>query len=456
MGIRIESLCDVSMGSKAGQLRAVPVNLGDGAARAFLATYCADFDVDPYVGMFFFPTDTPKMVLFTEEGEILWRRDLGRGVVPGMWFLPVLAFDLDGDGVDEIWFVNNTDTQHPLHLAEYKIERLDASTGKTTGQWKWPHGQEKGRMSASFRNFFAGGHAKDEPILLTAQGTYDLMTLQGWNVDMTQRWETVIEADSPGARGSHMCAISDLDCDGIQEILWGERCIRLSDGAELFCADRDTYRGHSDVAQPVLDRETGRWYVYVCRESDHNASPRVLLYDDKGERVWSDVDHGHMDMGWTAHLGPGGGLVSMAIRIGHKTCGPDGRFHEDCEEFTYDTLTGQPEPLSFSIYGTIPVDLNGDGRHELVRGRPGNNGEIIDGEGYVLGNTTGTVAMAAKLVDHPGEQLLVYRDDGTVSILADRNAEDSDTARKRYEHPIYRANRRLTSTGSNLIAVAGI
>ena len=70
--------------------------------------------------------------------------------------------------------------------------------------------------------------------------------------------------------------------------------------------------------------------------------------------------------------------------------------------------------------------------------------------------TTGTVAMAAKLVDHPGEQLLVYRDDGTVSILADRNAEDSDTARKRYEHPTYRANRRLTSTGSNLIAVAGI
>jgi hypothetical protein len=55
--------------------------------------------------MFFFPGDTLKLALFTESGGLVWRRDLGRGVVPGMWFCPVFAFDLDGDGVDEIWFV---------------------------------------------------------------------------------------------------------------------------------------------------------------------------------------------------------------------------------------------------------------------------------------------------------------------------------------------------------------
>ena len=55
-----------------------------------------------------------------------------------------------------------------------------------------------------------------------------------------------------------MCAISDMDGDGVQEVLWGERCIELGEGRELFCADRDTWRGHSDVATPVLDRATGR------------------------------------------------------------------------------------------------------------------------------------------------------------------------------------------------------
>lgn len=138
MPIKLDVLLQVSLGSPIGQLRAVPVCLGKDAPRAILAIYCADFDVDPYVEMFFFPSDTLKMVLFTEKAQIFWRRDLGRGLVPGMWFCPVFPFDLDGDGIDEIWFVNNVDPDHPLGLSNYRLERLDASTGRTTGQWPWP------------------------------------------------------------------------------------------------------------------------------------------------------------------------------------------------------------------------------------------------------------------------------------------------------------------------------
>ncbi|MFC1526980.1 hypothetical protein ACFL6X_09260, partial [Candidatus Latescibacterota bacterium] len=63
---------ELSVGSPIGQLRAVPVQLGPEEPPAFLATYGADFDVDPYVEMFFYPTDTLKMVLFTADGEVLW------------------------------------------------------------------------------------------------------------------------------------------------------------------------------------------------------------------------------------------------------------------------------------------------------------------------------------------------------------------------------------------------
>ena len=107
--MKLEVKAEVSLGQKLGQHRAVPVRLGDGAPRAFLSIYCADGSIDPYHEMFFFPTDTLKFALFTEEGEILWKRDLGPGIVPGEWFSPIFAFDLDGDGVDEIWYVGNVD-----------------------------------------------------------------------------------------------------------------------------------------------------------------------------------------------------------------------------------------------------------------------------------------------------------------------------------------------------------
>ncbi|MCI0477085.1 MAG: hypothetical protein L0Y55_12620, partial [Anaerolineales bacterium] len=411
-----EILLQVSLESPIGQLRALPVRLGESAPRAFLAAYCADFEDDPYGEMFFFPTDTLKLALITERGEIVWRRDLGRAVVPGVWFCPVFAFDLDGDGVDEIWFVNNLNRDHPLGISGYRLERLDAQNGMTTGQWQWRNDGGRQDLSHTFRNFIFGGCAKAEPVLVTAQGTYNDMFLQAWHPDLTLRWEHHIAKDAAGARGCHMCAICDLDQDGVQEVLWGERCIELGTGREIFCADRETYRGHSDIAQPVWDRAHNRWYVYTCREGDPHASPRVALFDDQGARVWGQVERGHMDLGWVAHPEENAPPLAMAIRIGAKTCGPDGRFHIDRDEFTFDALSGAPRPLPFSVYGTLPVDLNGDGYHELVRGMSGQDGAIFDRVGNVVANIGAPVAMLSKFMDHAGEQLLAYYPDGTLRV----------------------------------------
>jgi hypothetical protein len=455
-GIELDILLEVSLGSAIGQLRAMPVRLGEGAPKAFLAVYCADFDDDPYIEMFFFPTDTLKMALFTEHGQILWRCDLGKGVVPGIWFCPVFAFDLDGDGVDEIWYVNNVNVDHPLGLSGYRLARIDAQNGACTGQWPWPNQGGRQNLSHTFRNFIFGGHANGEPVLVTAQGTYGDMLLQGWGSNVSQRWERRIGEEDAGARGSHMCAIADMDQDGVQQVLWGERCIELGAGRELFCADRDTYRGHSDIAQPILDRESEQWFVYTCRESEQQVSPRVVLYDSKGERIWGAVDAGHIDMGWVARLGDDGQLVASAIRIGQKTCGPDGRFHTGMDEFAFDALTGEPTDLGFSTYGTIPVDLNGDGRHELVRGRASRDGEVLDRHGNLIGDIGAPVAMASKFLDRPGEQLLAYYPDGVVRVWADRNAQDSPDALARYARPLYEANQRLTGVGYNLPNLGGM
>jgi hypothetical protein len=446
---------ELSTGTPLGQLRAVPVTLAPDKPKAILLIYCSDAEVDPYVEMFFFPKDTLKLKLVSQTGDIIWRKELGPGLVPGIWFCPFYPFDLDGDGADEIWFVNNIDDDHPLSHSGRKLERLDPRTGKTTGRWPWPAPDRNQSPSHTFRNFILGGYVKDEPVLITAHGTYGPMKLQGRNPDLTIRWEYPIPGNAPGAKGSHMCPVVDINHDGVDEFFWGERCIEMDSGKELFCCDRDVYRGHSDVIQPVLDSKTNRWYIHTCREST-SASPRVCFFDDTGERIWGHVDQGHMDMGWTARIGPRGGHVAMAIRIGGKSAGPQGFFRKGVEQFTYDAFTGAEHPLDFSVFCTVPVDLNGDGVHELVRGLAEGNADVLDRTGKVLGNFGGSVAMASKFMNLPGEQVLCYYPGGAVRIWADKNAADSPAATRRYRTRFYRANQQLTATGYNIVNLGGI
>ena len=112
--------------------------------------------------------------------------------------------------------------------------------------------------------------------------------------------------------------------------------------------------------------------------------------------------------------------------------------------------------LSFSVYGTLPVDLNGDGYHELVRGIPGQDGAVLDRRGNALGCVGASVAMLSKFLDHPGEQLLAYHPDGTLQVWGDRKAQDSRQALARYTHPLYAANQRLTGVGYNLPNLGGL
>lgn len=456
--IELKSAFKIQTGNTIKQCRAVPVNLGKDAPRAYLAAYSAVFDVDPYGEMFFFPEDTLKFMLFDQEGNILWKKDLGRGVIPGVWFCPVISFDLNGDGVDEIWFVDNKNAEHPLGTLSYTLTGLDARTGEEVVSIPWPHVMEcrKMPMSEQFRNFIVGGYVHEKPILVAAQGTYSDMYLEGIGVDMNIVWETMVKAEEPGARGSHMCPVLDYNDDGVDELFWGERCIELAGGQEVFCADRDTYRGHSDIISPVYDEKTHRWKFFTCRETDETSSPRICCYDDQGKRLWGHLDHGHIDLGWVARLGPDRGHYAMGIRIGHKTCGPDGRYHDKYEEFIYNLEDGSPVDLGYSVYKTLPVDLNGDGYHELVRGLPSANGDVLDRKGHVVGNVGGSVALSGKLLDRDGEHLLTYGKDGTIQIWYDANAKDTPEAHLRYQNPFYKKAMSVLGNGYNWCILGGI
>jgi hypothetical protein len=416
-GLKLEMILEVSLGTRLRQLRALSVRLGKELPSAILLIYSSEQEDDPWSEAFFFPKDSLKMALFSANGDMIWKRDLGASVIPGSHFCPVFSFDLNNDGTDEIWFVNNIDHEHPLSLNGRRLERIDVLTGEATGQWQWANfAGDTQSLSHTHRNFIFGGYVKREPVLVTAQGTYGSMFLQGWQSDMTQRWDLRIGENDPGARGSHSYTIIDLNGDGIDEVLWGERCIELDNGTELFCADRDVYHGHSDVIQPFQDIETGRWYIYTCRESDGSASPRVVVFDDNGKRVWGQVDHGHIDMGWVARIGDNRKPIAMAIRIGNKRFTSNGIIHDVPEQFTFDALTGEVYPLNFDTYATIPADINGDGYDELLR-----TNEILDRNGKIIGVLPGIIVGANKYLDEKRLQILSYQPEGKVQIWVDSN-----------------------------------
>ena len=451
---------EFNVGSRIGSLRAVPVQL-PADNKGILLVYSADKDIDPWIEMFYPPTDHLKFAMFDTEGKEIWRKELDDMTLNGIWFTPVLPFDLDGDGVDEIWFVRNTDKDHPLGYSHYKLESMDASTGKTTGQYPWPRSVSGESLSATFRNFIMGGYVMGEPVLLTGQGTYGKMGIQAWNAGMEKRWELEIGKEEAGARGSHMCPVVDIDMDGVDELMWGERCINLDKGKYVFIADLHKYNGHSDVVQPVWNYKEEKWYIYTCRESGENGSikPRVVMFDDSGERVWYDLEKGHMDLGWTAQVADERGSLSYTISRGGKTAGPQGFYRMNVVEYAYETFSGNPVKLPFPSYLTVPVDLDGDGYHEFARaaGEQADR-KIYDIQGKIIGDIgeTGYLAMASHFMDLPGEQLLCYYPDGTVKIWADKNASDSPRAKSRYEHPFYKVNMILSATGYNLIILGGI
>jgi len=69
-----QEIWQFNVGTKLGQCRAVPLDLGDEDG-IFLA-YCEDAEVDPYVEMFFFPKHRMKISVYTRSGKEVWTREL--------------------------------------------------------------------------------------------------------------------------------------------------------------------------------------------------------------------------------------------------------------------------------------------------------------------------------------------------------------------------------------------
>ena len=160
--------------------------------------------------------------------------------------------------------------------------------------------------------------------------------------------------------------------------------------------------------------------------------------------------------GWVGRIGKEGRLLANGMRITGQSKDAFGRYYTGITEFVYDAMTGAPISLPYSLFDTAPIDINGDGLHEILRNVAAGDTELIDRDGNRICHLGGKVAMNTKILNFPGEQVMLYYPDGTIRIFRDKNAVDSETAKKRYQLPFYLRNQYARNIENNICMLGGI
>lgn len=446
--MKIRVLKEYKLGIKPKQVRSCVVNLGSEKGRFF--AYCEDPNADPCDSLLTVNHSPVHLAMYGAEGQQLWHRELSLGVIAGIWFMPFIAWDMDGDGIDEIWFVNNL-SEHQFMVRSRVLERVDAVTGETIATYPFPADNIGWIMlGEAYRYSLYGGYVHGEPVLVMQQGTYKEMFFQCYNADMTLRWEREIKEDG-GVKASHSTPIIDLNDDNIDEVLVGERVLSLDTGEELACFDKGIYNGHSDVVLPFTDFNTGKKMIFTCRETgNYEGCPRIVMYDYQGNKIWQNVyiydpkqfASGHMHMGYVIYAKPNYRRVAVGIK-------------DTGECYIYDAITGEDVQLpDIRLNVMRPIDINGDGYHEFITwGESTEYAKLFDSEGNIVSYIGGELMQTGKWDGFKGEQLLsFYSDEGVVRMWGDVEADDSEVLISRYNTSFHETMDKMTGNGYNWLS----
>ncbi len=450
--MNIQPLKEFKLGVSARHVRYVEVDLGIDTGIVF--AYSETPNVDP-CGIICY-THPMKLALYSSGGQQIWKKELTMGTIPGVWTNPFIALDLDKDGVDEIFYVENQ-SDFILEAGKTVVKRINGATGEEIGSYHFPAlNNQWERLCHAYRYQLFGGYVDGEPVFVMQQGTYRDMYFQCYNSDMSLRWERMIPYGD-GPRASHFALVYDYNGDGKDEAIFGERIMSLDTGEDTVVLGKD-FGGHSDVTNVFTDPETGKRYIFCCREEgDYEGCPRVVTYDIDGNVVWKDiysdewghyVDDAHMHLGYVFTM-PSGRKAAYAWRRRTKK-----RITEDC---LYDALTGKPIDLPFKNMLSLfnPFDINGDGVSEFLFSSDRSTIpagcaplQITDCNGNTIKYIGGKEMSVGKWFGFAGEQVMVnYPDEQVVRIWGDLDAVDSETIKKKYSNGYHKFMNKLNGNG---------
>jgi len=235
---------------------------------------------------------------YDHESGHLWTYDMGWGIEAGIWYCPIVVYDIDGDGRDEL-YVKWTDgdsrdrSDKKVIGANEFVRKIDPETGEWTGeQAPWP-ADVTDNYSRNNRSYMAVAYLDGaNPALICGRGTYDRVRLYAYDkhFDTIWTWWSDDEANPNYSKGpcSHGVRAVDIDGDGRDEISLGSAMLDEY-GKGLWHTQKshcDThFVGDMDPNRPGLE-------IFLGMEKGNSDA---LFVDDialvdalTGEKIWGN------------------------------------------------------------------------------------------------------------------------------------------------------------------------
>ncbi|MDW8381411.1 MAG: NPCBM/NEW2 domain-containing protein [Verrucomicrobiota bacterium] len=253
--------------------------------------------------------DTFKLEAYRSDGTFLWGRDLGWNIEQGVWWSPMIVYDLDGDGRAEV-AIKTAPTDLDYRDATGRVSQgpewcsiLDGLTGRERSRVDWP---ARGRVEdwGDANNNRASRHLMGvayldgrRPALLLLRGTYTKMVVHAYRFEqgrLVPLWQWCGDEEAPPVRGQGMHGVHtvDLDGDGCDEIVLGAAVLRPT-GQILW----NLGMGHPDAVyvSDVLPHRHGLEILYGF-ETRQTRNGICLVDGRTGRLIWGcdhPTDHVH-------------------------------------------------------------------------------------------------------------------------------------------------------------------
>ncbi|HOK76101.1 MAG TPA: silent information regulator protein Sir2 [Verrucomicrobiota bacterium] len=280
-----------------GNYRAQKIGLADldGDGRLDFIVKQPDFNTDPYQqpGYWKKSEDTYKIEAYKHDGTFLWRYDMGWAIEEGIWYSPIVAYDLDGDGKAEVFCKGGEGdprepTGHVKSGPEFLVV-LDGPTGRVKQRLPWPSRDGFEDYNYYSRNLLGIAYLDGQnPHLIVERGTYTIIKLEAYGPDLKLKWRWEASGDCACYRGQGMHGMhaADVDGDGRDEVVIGAAVID-DDGRPLW----NTRFGHPDVCYVAdIDPIRPGLEIFYGIEPRHNSNAVCLVEARTGRLIWGNPE----------------------------------------------------------------------------------------------------------------------------------------------------------------------
>jgi len=249
-------------------------------------------NVDPYVKYWKRSTETYKIEAYLADGTHLWTHDMGWAIERGIWYSPMVVYDLDGDGRAEVCLKagegDPRDEEGKVNSGPEYLLVLDGMTGKQKARIDWPRREDFPSYNYASRNQMCVAYLDGKtPCLVVVRGTYNVIQVRAYDfcageLRLLWQWHDQEEAARYTGQGAHSMHAVDVDGDGRDEVMLGSAVLD-DHGVGLWTTEfghpEHHYVGDIDPNRPGLE-------VYYGVESRRTNNGCCLVDAKTGKLIW--------------------------------------------------------------------------------------------------------------------------------------------------------------------------